>query len=316
MLNESFDQILFRKKFFAKIVLAFTFITMISCQKSIAENERLTVVVTTNIFYDLVRNIGGDSIQLESLMGPGVDPHLYKPTEGDVGKLVNADVIFYGGLHLEGKMVDIFKKMNSYKTTVSLGDVLDKEQLIESKSFGGNYDPHIWFNVGHFKKLVKEVAKVLSKMDRKNTEYYEINAKNYLKELNELDIYIREKIQEIPETQRVLITAHDAFSYLGEEYGIEVMGLQGISTASEAGVRNVQRLTNYIINHRIKAIFVENSVPRRNIEALQEAVQKKGYNVHLGGELYSDSLGSSDTEEGTYIGMYKHNIDTIVNALK
>jgi len=299
---------------FAFILFALGWIS--SCQSTTSENDRLNVVVTTNIFSDLVANIGGDSIQLQALMGSGVDPHLYKASEGDVSKLVNADIVFYGGLHLEGKMVDIFEKMKSNKITVALAETLDKSELIESENFGGNYDPHIWFNVGLFKELSNQVTKVLSEADEKNAEYYQTNHENYQKELDELDIYIRKKLDELPENQRVLITAHDAFSYLGEEYGIEVMGLQGISTTSEAGVRNVQRLRNFIIDHQIKAIFIENSVPRRNIEALQEAVKKEGHEVKIGGELFSDSLGNPGTEEGTYIGMFKHNINTIVEALK
>lgn len=299
---------------FAFILFALGWIS--SCQSTASENDRLNVVVTTNIFSDLVANIGGDSIQLQALMGSGVDPHLYKASEGDVSKLVNADIVFYGGLHLEGKMVDIFEKMKSNKITVALGETLDKSELIESENFGGNYDPHIWFNVGLFKELSNQVTKVLSEADEKNADYYRVNNENYQKELDELDIYIRKKLEELPENQRVLITAHDAFSYLGEEYGIEVMGLQGISTTSEAGVRDVQRLRNFIIEHQIKAIFIENSVPRRNIEALQEAVKKEGHEVKIGGELFSDSLGNPGTDEGTYIGMFKHNINTIVEALK
>lgn len=294
------------------IVLGFIF----SCQPASQNSERLYVVATTNIFSDLVQNIGGDSIHLETLMGSGVDPHLYKASEGDVSKLINADIIFYGGLHLEGKMVDIFEKMQSTKTTVALGEYLDENQLIESRSFGGNYDPHIWFNVLYFKELADKVTEELVKADQKNTTYYQSNNERYQKELDELEKYIHQKIENLPENQRVLITAHDAFSYLGQHYGIEVMGLQGISTSTEAGVRDVQRLRNYIIEHQIKAIFIENSVPRRNIEALQEAVDKEGCTVAIGGELYSDSLGNPGTEEGTYIGMLKHNIDTIVDALK
>ena len=210
-------------------------------------------------------------------------------------------------------MVDIFEKMKSNKITVALAETLDKSELIESENFGGNYDPHIWFNVGLL-RIVKSSNKVLSEADEKMLNIIKQIMK-LSKELDELDIYIR-KIDELPENQRVLITAHDAFSYLGEEYGIEVMGLQGISTTSEAGVRNVQRLRNFIIDHQIKAIFIENSVPRRNIEALQEAVKKEGHEVKIGGELFSDSLGNPGTEEGTYIGMFKHNINTIVEALK
>lgn len=299
------------------IGFSFLFVFILSCQETKNKSGKLNVVSTTNIFTNLVHHIGGDSIQLQGLMGAGVDPHLYKASEGDVSKLANSDIIFYGGLHLEGKMVDIFERMKSTnKITVELGAALDTNQLIESENFGGNYDPHIWFNVSFFKQMADKVTQVLSEAAPESANYYAENNAKYQKELDELDVYIRAKIETLPKEKRILVTAHDAFSYFGRDYGFEVLGLQGISTATEAGVKDVQRLRDFIIDNQIKAIFIESSVPRRNIEALQKAVEKDGHQVEIGGSLYSDALGSTDSQEDNYIGMFKYNVNTIVEALK
>lgn len=286
------------------------------CKNASEENGKLRVVTTTNIIANLVTEIGGDNISLESLMGAGVDPHLYKASEGDVSKLYNADIIFYSGLHLEGKLVDIFEKMKSGKNTVSLGDRLPKDQLISSANFGGNYDPHVWFNIGFFKLFSNFVTEELSKADPENAEYYKANNEKYLQKLDALETEVRAAINTLPKEKRILVTAHDAFNYFGKEYGFRVVGLQGISTASEAGVKDVQELSKFIIENQVKAIFIESSVPRRTIEALQAAVLSKNHQVEIGGSLYSDALGNPGTEEGTYVGMFRYNVNTIVNALK
>ncbi len=306
------------EKVFLKNIVFFSLIILVTaCQENTKKSNKLNVVTTTNIFTDLVHNIGGDSIQLQGLMGAGVDPHLYKASEGDVSKLSQSDIIFYGGLHLEGKMVDIFEKMKSiHKITVPLSESIGKEQLIESANFGGNYDPHTWFNALLIKQMANKVTDVLSKADPKNADYFKANNIKYQKELDELDTYIRAKLESLPKERRILVTAHDAFNYFGKEYGVHVLGLQGISTATEAGVKDVQRLRDYIIKNQVKAIFIESSVPRRNIEALQKAVGKDGYKVEMGGSLYSDALGSPTSTEGTYIGMFKYNVNTIVESLK
>ena len=288
----------------------------IGCKNASEENGKLKVVTTTNILGDLVSEIGGDNISLLTLMGAGVDPHLYKASEGDVSKLYNADIIFYGGLHLEGKLVDIFEKMKGKKNTVSVGDRLPKDELISSENFGGNYDPHVWFNIQFFKHFAQTVTDELSKADEKNAETYAANNKEYQKKLDDLEIEIKTTIEILPQEKRILVTAHDAFSYFGKTYGFEVIGLQGISTATEAGVKDVQQLSKFIIDNKVKAIFIESSVPRRTIEALQAAVISKKHDVEIGGSLYSDALGNPGTDEGTYIGMFKYNVNTMVNALK
>ena len=266
---------------------------------------------------DLVKNIGGDYINVQGLMGSGVDPHLYKASEGDVSKLVNADIIFYNGLHLEGKLVEVFEKMEkSNKTPIALAEEIDKSTLIGSNYFASNYDPHVWFDIDYFISFGREVSRVLQENDPENAQIYEENWQNYYKLLLSLKADIILKIEELPKEKRILVTAHDAFNYFGKAYDFEVVGLQGLSTATEAGVQDVQKLAAFIIEKNVKAIFVESSVPKRTIEALQAAVKSKGHEVTIGGTLYSDALGNAGSEEGTYIGMFKYNVNTIVNALK
>jgi manganese/zinc/iron transport system substrate-binding protein len=266
---------------------------------------------------DLVKNIGGDYVNLQGLMGSGVDPHLYKASEGDVTKLVEANVIFYSGLHLEGKLVEVFEKMgNATKTPIALGEELDKSTLIGSDYFASNYDPHVWFDINYFKQFASKVTQVLSEKDPENAENYKLNADAYLSKLDALQSKIKATIETLPKGKRILVTAHDAFNYFGKAYDFEVVGLQGLSTATEAGVQDVQKLSAFIIEKDIKAIFVESSVPKRTIEALQAAVKSKGHDVEIGGTLYSDALGNAGTVEGTYIGMFEYNVNTIVNALK
>lgn len=288
----------------------------LGCKNTDVSSGKLRVVTTTNIISDLVYQIAGDAIELEHLMVSGVDPHLYKASEGDVMKLYNADIIFYNGLHLEGKMGDVFSKIEGKQKIISLGDFLPKAELIASESFGGNYDPHVWFDIQLIHQFVEKITEELSASDPKNAEIYRKNKKTYQQELTTLDKNLQEIIAAIPPEKRILITAHDAFSYFGKSYDFEVRGLQGISTITEAGVQDVRNLSNFIVTHQIKAIFVENSVPRRTIEALQAAVRAQGHDVAIGGTLYSDSLGNPGTDEGTYIGMYRYNVETIVNALR
>jgi manganese/zinc/iron transport system substrate-binding protein len=293
------------------------FLSLLSCKQEKRENAKLNVVTTTTMITDLVKNIGGEFIVLNGLMGSGVDPHLYKASEGDVTKLVNADVVFYNGLHLEGKLVEVFEKMERQnKTQVALANGLDKSELIGSEYFASNYDPHVWFNINYFKQFAKKVTYVLSEKDPKNAENYLENEKRFLAKLDELQIEVTSVIESLAKEKRILVTAHDAFNYFGKAYDFEVVGLQGLSTATEAGVKDVQRLASFIIEKDIKAIFVESSVPKRTIEALQASVNAKDHNVDIGGTLFSDALGTKGTIEGTYIGMFKYNVNTIVSALR
>jgi manganese/zinc/iron transport system substrate-binding protein len=292
-------------------------IGLVSCKQEKRDNGKLKVVTTTTMITDMLKNIGGDAIEIQGLMGSGVDPHLYKASEGDVSKLFHADVVFYNGLHLEGKLVEVFEKMQSQnKTTIAVAQAIDKKGLIGSDYFASNYDPHIWFNISYWKQATKFVVNKLKELDPKNAETFEENGIAFLAELDMLEDEVAMVVNTLPEEQRILVTAHDAFNYFGQAYNFQVVGLQGLSTATEAGVQDVQKLAGFIIENKIKAIFVESSVPRRTIEALQAAVQSKGHKVAIGGTLYSDALGNSGTVEGTYVGMFKYNVNTIVNALK
>lgn len=291
--------------------------TAFSCKNNQNENGKLNIVTTTTMITDLVTNIGDGYINIKGLMGSGVDPHLYKASEGDVSKLANADLIFYGGLHLEGKLVEVFEKMGHQNIkTIAVSDALDPKSLIGSEYFASNYDPHIWFDVNNWELITSFVVKKLSEADPIHKEIYEENGKTYLEKLRVLNENIKSVISTLPEEKRILVTAHDAFNYFGKAYGFEVVGLQGLSTATEAGVQDVQNLANFIIEKKVKAIFVESSVPKRTIEALQAAVNSKKHQVEIGGTLYSDALGNAGTPEGTYIGMFEYNVNTIVNALK
>lgn len=299
------------------IVIVLLFTTLLSCKNDKKVNGNLNIVTTTTLLTDLVNNIGGDKVNVQGLMGSGVDPHLYKASAGDVTKLSNADVIFYGGLHLEGKLVDVFEKMErQHINTIAVSDALDKKTLIGSEYFASNYDPHIWFDVHNWELITSFVVEKLSDADPENKAFFEENGTKYLEELRALDTEIKSIIDTLPKEKRILVTAHDAFNYFGQAYGFEVVGLQGLSTATEAGVQDVQNLANFIIEKKVKAIFVESSVPRRTIEALQAAVNSKKHQVKIGGTLYSDALGNAGTVEGTYIGMFKYNVNTIVKALK
>ncbi len=290
-------------------------LAIISCKNASEESGKLKVVTTTSMLTDLVKNIGGDLIEVNGLMGAGVDPHLYKASEGDVNKLFQADIIFYNGLHLEGKLVDVFEKMAKTKLTVSLGGSLDKNELIGSEYFVSNYDPHVWFNIQFFKQFGDRVAETLAANDPVNAKKYQENTALYQDKLDALEIEVKAIIATLPKEKRILVTAHDAFNYFGKAYGFNVVGLQGLSTATEAGVQDVRRLSQFIIDNKVKAVFIESSVPRRTIEALQEAVLSKNHDVGIGGSLYSDALGNAGTIEGTYVGMFRANVKTIVEAL-
>jgi len=275
----------------------------------------IQVVATTGHVADAVRNVGGQRVAVEALMGPGVDPHLYKASAGDVIKIQNADVVMYNGLELEGRMIDIFERLGRTKPTYAIAEAIPKELLRSPPEFEGAYDPHVWFDPILWSYAVDEVARRLSELDPSSAATYAANAAGYRAELAGLDRYTRRKIESIPPSSRVLITAHDAFGYFGERYGMQVRGLQGISTASEAGAADVQGLARFIAENDIRAIFVESSVPQATIEAVQAAVQARGKQVAIGGQLYSDALGEPGTPEGTYIGMFRYNVDIITRGL-
>ena len=277
--------------------------------------DKLRVVTTIGMITDIVKNVGGTRVAVTGMMGPGVDPHLYNPTPRDVQRLRSAHIIFYNGLHLESKVGDLLAKMSGDTLTVAVTDAVDRSLLLTPPEYEGLYDPHLWFDVKLWMQAVIKVRDALSEFDADNAVLYRSNAEGYLAELTELDTYVKSQVARVPSQQRVLVTAHDAFNYFGKAYGFEVRGLQGISTATEAGIADVQELATFIAARRIPAIFVESSVSSRSLEAVKAAVKSKGFDVEIGGELFSDAMGSEGTPEGTYAGMVRHNIDTIVRAL-
>lgn len=276
----------------------------------------IQAVVTTGMIGDIVRAVGGKRLEVTVLMGAGVDPHLYKASLSDVRKLANSDIVFYNGLHLEGKLGEVLHKLESSRPVLAVSETIPREALRTPEEFEGSPDPHIWFDVALWMRATESVRDEMAKFDPANRAEYQANATAFLAQLKDLDAYARRRIAEIPQARRVLITAHDAFGYFGRAYGIEVVGLQGISSASEYGLGDVSRLVELISSRRIKAVFIESSVPRRAIDAVVQGCAARGQKIEIGGELYSDAMGAKGTPEGTYIGMVRANVDLIVKALK
>jgi manganese/zinc/iron transport system substrate-binding protein len=277
---------------------------------------KYTIVTTCGMVTDIVREVVGDKAKVVGLMGEGVDPHLYKPTRDDVAKLLQADVVFYSGLMLEGRMTDTFLKVARKGTPVfAVTELLDEKFLLEPAEFAGHTDPHVWMDVKGWIDAVKVVARSLGEVDADNSAYYQQNAERYVAQLAKLNDYAKQALASIPKERRALITAHDAFNYFGRAYDIDVRGIQGISTESEAGVADINKLVDFLVERKIPAIFVESSVSDKNIKALVEGSKSRGHAVRIGGQLFSDAMGKPGTYEGTYIGMIDHNVTTITRAL-
>lgn len=309
------------KRFVLTILFLAVSVTVAACgntasSTNAADGGAVKVTTTTGMITDIVKQVGGEHVEVTGLMSPGVDPHLYKASQGDIRKLESAQIIFYNGLHLEGKMTEIFENMAKQKTTVAVTKNIPESSLHLVDDGSGSYDPHVWFDVKLWISATETVQAELAKLDPAHAADYKKNADAYIAQLKELDQYAAAQIASIPEGQRVLVTAHDAFGYFGKAYSIKVMGLQGISTASEYGSKDVSDLRDYLVANKIKAVFVESSVPKKSIEAVIQGAAKQGHEVKIGGELFSDAMGQEGTPEGTYIGMVRHNVDTIVKALK
>ncbi len=275
----------------------------------------LDVVVTVGMIADITRKVAGDRATVSALMGEGVDPHLYKPSPGDIRQLSQADLVLYSGLLLEGRMVDVLVKMAARRPTVAVTERIDPSLLREPPEFAGHADPHVWFDVSLWMKAVERARDALIERDPAGKELFEKNAAAYLKELETLHGWCKNELARVPRERRVLITAHDAFGYFGRAYDIEVRGIQGVSTDSEASVGQINELVSLIVSRKISAVFVESSVPAKTIQALVEGCKSRGHEVRIGGELFSDAMGKDGTPEGTYIGMVRHNVNTIVAAL-
>ena len=276
----------------------------------------LNVLTTIGMIGNVVQQIGGDRIRVDTLMGAGVDTHLYRATREDVARMLRADVIFYNGLALEGKMSDaIIRVARSGRPVYAVTELLPEDQLIEPDGAAGLYDPHVWMDPRAWSRAAELIADRLANHDRANAPTFRRNLAALQAKIAELDAYAERAIASIPERQRALITAHDAFNYFARRYSIEVQGIQGLSTESEAGVRRIQELVTLLVTRRIPAVFVESSISDRNVQALVEGARARGHQVTIGGELYSDAMGEPGSYEGTYVGMIDHNVTTLVRAL-
>lgn len=291
---------------------------MLSCANQSENNadQKFKIVCTTGMLGDAVKHIVRDNAEVVSLMGPGVDPHLYKATQGDLKQLTSADVIIYNGLHLEGKMGEIFEKLENRKHILVAAEAIPKSKLINSSDFQGAYDPHLWFDVALWSEVVDYLGNELAKLGTLPSDSILKNTENYKTSLIELDKEVSRKIMSVDASKRVLITAHDAFGYFGRAYNIQVKGLQGISTLSEYGLKDVSQLVDFIVDRKIQAVFVESSVSDRSLQAVVEGCKGKGHEVKIGGTLYSDAMGEDGTAEGEYLGMVRYNVKTIVEALQ
>lgn len=291
--------------------------TSASASNSAGPDDRpYTIVTTTGMIADIAQQVAGEHAEVNNLIGEGVDPHLFTPTRSDVIALQNADVVLYNGLMLEGKMTDVLVRLaRTGKPVIAVAERLRDRAGYVITTEEEYFDPHVWMDVQGWMSAVELIADELSAFDPDHAADYQANAEAYLDRLEELDAYVRRVIGSIPETSRVLVTAHDAFGYMGRAYDLEVRGIQGLSTESEAGVRDVRELVDLLVQRDIEAVFIETSVADDNVRALIEGAAARGHEVRIGGELFSDAMGEPGTYRGTYIGMIDHNATTIARAL-
>lgn len=299
-----------------KIVIIFSaLMVMVSASVGLAAAAPINVVVTVGMVSDVVKAVGGDAIEVDTLMGSGVDPHSYRPTRSDVSRLTNADIVFANGLHLEAQLDELLEQLSSRKPVVTVSDLLNEKELIEAEGFSGRFDPHVWMDPGLWAKTTAIVRDALIEIDPANKDRFRENAAAFEMEILKLNDDVEALLKSVPARQRVLITAHDAFSYFGRAFDVEVIGIQGLSTESEAGLNRIETIVSTLVDRGIKAVFVESSVSDQNIKALIEGAKAQGHSVQIGGTLFSDAMGEQGTFEGTYIGMIDHNATTISRVL-
>ncbi|MEM1446673.1 MAG: zinc ABC transporter substrate-binding protein [Planctomycetota bacterium] len=280
------------------------------------DGAKYRIVGTVGMVTDIVAQVAGDRAEVDGLMGSGVDPHLYKPNRNDIRKLMQADVIFYNGLLLEGKMADaLIRAATAGKKVYAVTELLEEDYLLSPEEFEGLFDPHVWMDPSAWAKAVEVIRDKLTEFDPEGANIYEANADAAIQRIHELDAYAERVLTSVPASSRVLVTAHDAFNYFGKRFGYEVVGIQGISTESEAGVQDIEKLVSLLVEREIGAVFVESTVSQRNIRALIEGAAARGHEVVIGGELFSDAMGDDGTYEGTYLGMIDHNTSTVAKAL-
>ncbi len=303
------------KRFFQTLLSCVVFLSVVQGASKELKSP-YTIVTTCTMVTDLVKNVAGEQATVKGLMKEGVDPHLYKPTRDDLVALSKADVVFYSGLMLEGRMADSFARMGRKGIACyAVTELLEAEYLLEPTDFDGHWDPHVWNDVQAWMSGAKAVGVALAEIDPANKEVYAKNAQEYVAKLERLDTYAKKAIASIPEKSRVLITAHDAFNYFARAYGIQVKAAQGVTTESEAAISDIQELVKFVVKRKIGAIFVENITSDRNLKAILEGAKKEGHDLEIGGELYSDATGPAGTYEGTYIGMIDHNVTLITRKL-
>ncbi len=302
--------------------IQFTFLTALLCTvlsvfvlSNAARADKPVVVTTIAQIADVVSHIVGDKMVVDSLMGEGVDPHTYRMNRYDVAALTKADIILYNGIYLEAQMEDALERMAENKPVIALAESIDKSLLLRSLDYKNKNDPHVWMDVRKWMAVTSKVLEVIKDFDPENTAFYDKNASEYLIKLEQLNGYVETVLATVPENERVVISAHDAFNYFGQAYGFEVIGIQGLSTASEAGLKKIESLVDLIVSRKLKAVFVESSVADRNVRALIEGAQARGHSIEIGGTLFSDAMGPAGTYEGTYIGMLDHNSTVISRAL-
>ncbi|WP_419906334.1 metal ABC transporter solute-binding protein, Zn/Mn family [Hoeflea sp.] len=277
--------------------------------------DKLNIVATVSMVGDALTAISGDRAKVTTLMGEGVDPHLYRQTQSDIAAMVQADAVFWNGLYLEAQLEEFLEKLAARKPVYAIGEAVPVDLRLSSEDYSDRYDPHVWMTPDLWRHAVEAARDALIELDPAGAEVYRQNAQSYLADMDMLAAFARESLASVPQEKRVLITAHDAFGYFGRSYEFEVVGIQGLSTESEAGLQRVDEIVNMIVDRDIDAIFVESSVSERNVRALIEGAAARGHKVAVGGELFSDAMGSSGTYTGTYIGMIDSNVTVITNAL-
>lgn len=307
-----------------KILVLLAMVEMHGCQEQSDEtnprasetSEPITVVTTTGMIADLARRLGGEHVEVASLMGEGVDPHLYQPNRDDVIQMMDADLILYNGLMLEGNLDEALKASSPTTVVVAVAESIPQNRLRYPKDAGGHPDPHVWLDPALWALCSEPIAEQLAEMRPLQADSIHANQAAFVEECRTLSALCRDSISGIPSERRMLITSHDAFQYFAEATGLEVRGIQGISTESEAGLTDIEALVELIVARRIPAVFIESSVPPRSIEALVEGARARGMDVRIGGELFGDSMGAPGTEEGTWPGMIRHNVTTVSTALE
>ncbi len=297
------------------LLAAFGAVALMGSPVAALAAEPLKIVATTGMIGDTVARVAGDRAEVTALMGPGVDPHTYRQTRSDIAKMAAADAVFWNGLYLEAQLEEFFESLAKRKPVFAVGEGVPLDRRLAHDSYKDRYDPHVWMDPTLWRFVVGSVRDALIELDADGAETYRANAEKVIADLDRLDTYSRKVLGEVPPNARVVVTAHDAFRYFGRTYGFEVIGIQGMSTESEAGLKHIEAMVATLVDRKIGAIFVESSVSDRNVKALVEGAAARGWPVKIGGQLFSDAMGPPGTYEGTYLGMIDHNVTTIAGAL-